>query len=84
MYFYVKHFKIYSIIISHWTFIEQLNQKRNKESYEIRLKSSDNELNEMLKDILKNNIKNTCDLRNRVKTLELQLSNSKITIQSLK
>lgn len=41
-------------------------------------------MNEMLKDMLKSNIQSTNELRNKVKYLEIQLSNSNIVIQKLK
>lgn len=52
--------------------------------HENKPKSNEWELNDMLKDLLKNNIQNTNELRKRVKYLELELSKSSLTIKNLK
>ena len=46
-------------------------------------KLHNDDLNEILKDVLRSNIHDTCELRNKVRILENQLSKAKVAIQNL-
>ena len=46
-------------------------------------KTLNEDINEVLKEVLRTNIKDTCDLRNKIRILENQLSNAENTIKNL-